>query len=134
MASLETLREACQKGGKTTGKMRTDAADLVRHFQDEGLVETEEDMCDMLALFLSLKHRSLWYGSVEGGKTAGKMRTVAADLVRHFQDEGLVETEEEICDMLALFLSPNHRSLWDGSVKTGKMRTDATNRAKVPEV
>eukprot|EP00984_Skeletonema_dohrnii_P033220 scaffold29059_cov67-Skeletonema_dohrnii-CCMP3373.AAC.1 len=77
-ALLETLIEACRKGGRTAGKMRTDAAGLVKQLREDGVCETKEEANDLLRLFLSPKYASLWNGSVEGGETSGMMiRTTA---------------------------------------------------------
>eukprot|EP00984_Skeletonema_dohrnii_P036953 scaffold38517_cov155-Skeletonema_dohrnii-CCMP3373.AAC.1 len=133
-ALLETLIEACRKGGRTAGKMRTEAADLVKQLRADGVCDTNEEAFELVVFYLSPEHASLWNGSVEGGEESGKMRTDAAGLVRQLREDGVCETKEEANDLLRLFLSPQYASLWNGSVEggeeSGKMRTDAADLVK----
>eukprot|EP00984_Skeletonema_dohrnii_P015468 scaffold6699_cov69-Skeletonema_dohrnii-CCMP3373.AAC.1 len=138
-ALLETLIEACRKGGRTAGKMRTEAADLVKQLRADGVCDTNEEACELVEFYLSPEHARLLNGSVEGGEKggeeSGKMRTDAADLVKQLRADGMCDTNEEACELVEFYLSPEHARLLNGSVeggeKSGKMaRTRAYTNSK----
>ena len=58
-------------------------------------------------------------GCRKGGRNACKMRTDTATLIRQLRADGFIKTNEDAYAFIELYLSVNHRRLWEGSVKGG---------------
>lgn len=120
MSLLEVMIEACRKGGRNAGKMRTDAATLVRLLRADGYIKTNEDAYAFIELYLSVNHRRLWEGSVEGGiegaATTAKMNKDGAKFV-HDRITIHGDTVEAAVELMRTELSNSHATLYEGRGK-----------------
>ncbi|KAL9186566.1 hypothetical protein ACHAXT_005804 [Thalassiosira profunda] len=104
-------------GGDTAGKMRSDAA---HHYALCTVAErmSREEALRSVEDCVGKEERRLLEGSMEGGETSGSMRTEAALFAADRRAEGLSEA-----DALEAVkkLSAEHHSLYEGSMKGGKI-------------
>jgi uncharacterized protein YoaH (UPF0181 family) len=116
--------EALRENLALTWKKRTEAADLVRIWKSQGLIETAEEARELLLLFCPPEYASLWYGCVLGGEKTAEIRAEAADVVDIWRSEGHIETDEEARELLLILYPPEYESLWYGSVKGAAATND----------
>ena len=89
---LESILEACRKGGRASAKLLEEAANLVAQLVEDELCNSYEEALDLIGFFLSTNHRNRWEGS--------QMAKVATKLVNEQVKKGNFTTPDEAIDWI----------------------------------
>ncbi len=87
---LESILEACRKGGRASAKLLEEAASLVAQLVEDELCNSYEEALELIEFFLSTNHRNRWEAS-QMGKEATKFVKEQRKQNKCMSDEEAIE-------------------------------------------